>query len=202
MAEKKSEFVVNDKRKFTSEGELRPESHKESQPSQQPPAPPSIAKTEAPPPAPPPVPKAEAVPLSSGEGFGPPPPSAAEQQAQNDAYRDSGKQFEQAAFRGRTPQDYEMTFERLVASLYMTAMMQLGLIHEEGQQPAADLLGAKQTIDTIGLLQAKTKGNLTDQEQHLLQNCLYELRMGFVELTNTLARQAPPDMSASGGKRG
>jgi len=130
-----------------------------------------------------------------------PPPTAAEQRAQDDAYRDSGSKFERDTFRGRTPQDYEMNFERLVASLYMTAMMQLGLVHEEGQQPAPDLLGAKQTIDTIGLLQEKTKGNLTDQEQHLLQNCLYELRMGFVELTNALARQAPSDLSAPGGKR-
>jgi len=187
MAEKKTEFVVTDKRKFTSEGELRPETQGEERPAQKPPDPPAIPKTEA---APPPC----------DEPAGPPPPSTAEQQAQFNAYRDSGKQFEQTVSRGRTPQDYEMNFERLVASLYMTAMMQLGLIHEEGQQPAADLLGAKQTIDTIGLLQEKTKGNLTDQEQHLLQNCLYELRMGFVELTNALARQAPPDLSAPGGK--
>lgn len=190
MEEKKSTFVVSDKRKFTPEGELRPGTQTEEQPPQKPPAPPATASAKtgvAPPPA-------------EGRTV-PPPPSTAEQQAQSDAYRDSGKKFERAAFRGRTPQDYEMNFERLVASLYMTAMMQLGLIHEEGQQPAADLLGAKQTIDTIGVLQEKTKGNLTDQEQHLLQNCLYELRMGFVELTNALSRQPPPDLSAPGGKR-
>jgi hypothetical protein len=191
MAEKKTEFVVTDKRKFTPEGELRPEVQGDEQPAQKPPTPAAAAtpKTEAPKPA-----------LAS-EPAGPPPPSAAEQQVQSDAYRDSGKKFEQTAFRGRTPQDYEMNVERLVASLYMTAMMQLGLIHEEGQQPVADLLGAKQSIDTLALLQEKTKGNLTDQEQQLLQNCLYELRMGFVELTNALARQAPPDISAPGGKR-
>jgi hypothetical protein len=188
MAEKKTEFVVTDKRKFTPEGELRPEALEEERPAQKPPATPSSSKAEAPPP--------------SRESASPPPPSAAEQQAKKDAYRDSGKQVERAAFRGRTPQDYEMNFERLVASLYMSAMVQLGLMHEEGQQPAADLLSAKQTIDTLGVLQEKTKGNLTDQEQHLLQNCLYELRMGFVELTNALARQTPPDMPAPGGKRG
>ena len=189
MAEKKTEFVVTDKRKFTAEGELRPEAASEQPPAPQPPAasPATSAKTETAPPA-------------ASERAIPPPPTPAEQRAQDDAYRDSGKKFERAAFRGRAPQDYEMNFERLVASLYMTAMMQLGLVQEEGQQPAADLLGAKQTIDTIGLLQEKTKGNLTDQEQHLLQNCLYELRMGFVELTNALARQAPPDLSAPGGK--
>ena len=189
MAEKKTEFVVTDKRKFTSEGELRPEAESEQPPIPKPPAAPTFSG-----------PQTEAAPPPASERAVPPPPSAAEQQVQSDAYRDSGKKFERAAFRGHTPQDYEMNFERLVASLYMTAMMQLGLIHEEGQQPAADLLGAKQTIDTIGLLQDKTKGNLTEQEQHLLQNCLYELRMGFVELTNALARQAPPDLSAPGGK--
>jgi len=190
MAEKKSEFVVTDKRKFTSEGELRSEAQAEERSAPKPvEAPPAAVVPEkevaTPPPEMPPM---------------PPSPSAAEQRAQDDAYRNSGKQFERAAFRGHTPQDYEMTFERLVASLYMTAMMQLGLVHEEGQQPAGDLLGAKQTIDTLGLLQEKTKGNLTDPEQRLLQNCLYELRMGFVELTNALTRQAPPDVSAPGGK--
>jgi uncharacterized protein DUF1844 len=189
MIEKKSEFVVTDKRKFTSEGELRPETPGEERSAQRPPDPPPAA-----------VSKKEAAAPPADQPAVPPAPSAAEQQVQDNAYRDSGKQFERAAFRGRTPQDYEMTFERLVASLYMTAMMQMGLVHEEGQQPVADLLGAKQTIDTLGLLQEKTKGNLTDQEQHLLQNCLYELRMGFVELTNALARQAPPDLSAPGGK--
>ena len=192
MTEKKSEFVVTDKRKFTSEGELRPDAASEQPPAPKPPTPPT--------PPPQPSPKPEAAPPPVVDHSMPPPPTAAEQRAQDDAYRDSGKKFERAAFRGRTPQDYEMTFERLVASLYMTAMMQLGLVHEEGGPPAADLLGAKQTIDTIGVLQEKTKGNLTDQEQHLLQNCLYELRMGFVELTNALARQAPPDLTAPGGK--
>jgi len=195
MAEKKTEFVVTDKRKFTSEGELRREAEGEAQPAQQAAAPPSVPKAEAASPS-----SEHAAPPLSSEAGGPPPPSTAEQQAQDRAYRDSGKEFERTTFRGRTPQDYEMNFERLVASFYMTAMMQLGLVHEEGQQPVPDLLGAKQTIDTIGLLQEKTQGNLTDQEQHLLQNCLYELRMGFVELTNALARQAPPDLSASGGK--
>ena len=48
-----------------------------------------------------------------------------------------------------------------MASLYMTAMLQLGLMQEEGGQPRIDLIGARQTIDTLGLLAEKTKGNLT-----------------------------------------
>lgn len=184
MADQKQdkEFVVSDRRKFTAEGELRTDVR---------PEPASAAAAEKP--ADQAVEKgpAEGAPAATGSpspGAVPPPPSTAEQQAQHAAYRESGKQFEPSALGGRTPKDFEMTFERLVASLYMTAMMQLGLMQEEGRQPYADLLGAKQTIDTLGVIQDKTKGNLSESEQHLLQNCLYELRMAFVELTNALAR--------------
>jgi hypothetical protein len=39
---------------------------------------------------------------------------------------------------------------------------------------------AKQTIDMLGMLQEKTKGNLTDDEENLIKNVLYDLRMRFV----------------------
>jgi hypothetical protein len=87
-----------------------------------------------------------------------------------------------------------MTFERFLASLYMTAMLQLGMMHEQGQQPHIDIIGARQTIDTLSLLAEKTKGNLTAQEGNFLQNSLYELRMAYVEVTNALAR--PPQAGA------
>jgi hypothetical protein len=89
----------------------------------------------------------------------------------------------------------EMTFERFMASLYMTAMLQLGLMQEERGQPRIDLLGARQTVDTLGLLAEKTKGNLTPSEENFLQNCLYELRMAYVEVTNALAR--PPQVTGT-----
>jgi hypothetical protein len=69
-------------------------------------------------------------------------------------------------------------------------------MHEQGGQPRVDLIGARQTIDTLSLLSEKTKGNLTSVEQNFLQNCLYELRMAYVEVTNALAR--PPQAAASG----
>jgi hypothetical protein len=75
-------------------------------------------------------------------------------------------------------------------------MMQLGLMHEQGGQPGVDLLGARQTIDTLSMVSDKTKGNLTPKEQGFLQNCLYELRMAYVEVTNALAR--PPQAPGSG----
>jgi len=96
---------------------------------------------------------------------------------------------------GHSAKDLEITFERFLASLYMTGMLQLGLMHEQGGQPQLDLIGARQTIDTIALLSDKTKGNLTAKEQNFLQNALYELRMAYVEVTNAIARgpqQAPP----------
>lgn len=121
----------------------------------------------------------------------PAPPTAQEQQAQRDAYQKSSKDLDaRVELSGHSAKELEMTFERFVASLYMTAMLQLGLMHEEGGQPRIDLIGARQTIDTIGLLADKTKGNLTSREEGFVQNSLYELRMAYVEVTNSLAR--PP----------
>jgi hypothetical protein len=96
---------------------------------------------------------------------------------------------------GHSSKELEMTFERFMASLYMSAMLQMGLMHEQGGQPRVDLIGARQTIDTLSLLSEKTKGNLSSTEENFLQNCLYELRMAYVEVTNALAR--PPQNPAS-----
>ena len=83
-----------------------------------------------------------------------------------------------------------MTFEKFVASLYMTTLMQLGLAAPQGEKPTLDLVGARQTIDILGLLNDKTKGNLTAAEEGTLRNVLYELRMAYLEVTNLLAN--PP----------
>jgi hypothetical protein len=171
MPEKKQDsFTVTDRRLFTPEGDVR--SGAEEKPSSA--AEPSSAGGPAP-----------------GEPPVPPPPTVAEQQAQADAYRKSSKDLDtRVELSGHSAKELEMTFERFMASLYMTAMLQLGLMHEEGGQPRIDLIGARQTIDTLSLLSDKTKGNLTAAEENFLQNCLYELRMAYVEVTNALAR--PP----------
>ena len=90
-----------------------------------------------------------------------------------------------------------MTFERFLASLYMTAMLQMGLMRQPGAQPQIDIIGARQTIDTLSLVGEKTKGNLTTTEENFLQNSLYELRMAYVEVTNALAR--PPQTGPVAG---
>ncbi len=85
-----------------------------------------------------------------------------------------------------------------MASLYMTAMMQLGLMMEQGGSPQVDLIGARQTIDTLSMLGDKTKGNLSPKEQAFLQNALYELRMAYVEVTNALAHPPSPSTGTNG----
>jgi hypothetical protein len=75
----------------------------------------------------------------------------------------------------------------------MTSLMQLGLAAPQGAKPEVDLIGARQTIDTLALLQEKSKGNLTSAEENMLQNCLYELRMAYLEVTNLITR--PPQSS-------
>jgi len=101
---------------------------------------------------------------------------------------------------GHSAKDFEITFERFLASLYMTAMLQLGLMRQQSEQPRVDIIGARQTIDTLSLIAEKTKGNLTGVEQNFLQNSLYELRMAYVEVTNALAR--PPQAGPANGTTG
>jgi hypothetical protein len=175
MAEKKPDFVVSDRRKFTEEGELRNDIREESQPQAQ-----------------------SSQPMPAAEEQLPPTPTRAEQEAQHKQYRASNKKIDDMLAAGGhgKAEDFEMTLERLVQSLYVTAMLQLGLMHREGENPQPDIIGARQTIDTLGVLKEKTKGNLTKTEENLLQSVLFELRMAFLEITNAITR--PP--SAAGGK--
>ena len=91
-----------------------------------------------------------------------------------------------------------MSFDQLVQSVYMTAMMQLGAATHEGQQPQVDILGARQSIDMLAVLAEKTKGNLSPEETRLLDSALFELRMAFLEITQALARSAAAKAPATG----
>ena len=199
MAEKKQEqssFTVTDRRLFTSEGELRKEVAEESEPPKpaaSAPAPQSAPEKQSTAPAP--------APGADLDREMPPPPTSAEQEAQAAAYRKSSKDLDsEVELSGHSAKDLEMTFERFLASLYMTAMLQLGLMREQGGQPRIDIIGARQTIDTLSLIAEKTKGNLTPTESNFLQNSLYELRMAYVEVTNALAR--PPQPGPATGTSG
>ncbi len=76
----------------------------------------------------------------------------------------------------------EISFINLVFSLSTSVFIQLGEIQDPvTQQLDKNLPLAKQTIDLIGMLQEKTKGNLTSDEEKLLENILYDLRMRYVK---------------------
>jgi Domain of unknown function (DUF1844) len=199
--EKKADFVVTDRRLFSSDGELRQEvvedeerraeQEQERRESQQRANDERAAQSQ---PAPSPSPATVITPTDGPE---PEPPSAAEQQASADAYEKSARQMDDQLNRemrkqgqAQRAQDFEMTFEKFVASIYMSALVQLGLAAPPGEKPVVDLIGARQTIDTLAILQEKTKGNLTPAEANMLQNCLYELRMAYLEVTNLLTH--PP----------
>ena len=195
MADKKQDtgFKVTDRRLFTSEGELRNdavEAAQEPKPTTPAPAAPSSV-VEIPAPttkAPDTVTAAE-----PSDREMPTPPTAAEQDAQAAAYRKSSKVLDsEVELSGHSARDFEITFERFMASLYMTAMLQLGLMRQQDEQPRVDIIGARQTIDTLSLISEKTKGNLTPTEENFLQNSLYELRMAYVEVTNAIARPPQP----------
>jgi hypothetical protein len=202
MAQKRkedSEFKVSDKRLFTSEGELRDGADEPAAVAVAAAAPTPVAVAT-------PAQKLDSVsaadPGMAVESDVPEPPTASEQKAQQDAYQQSARDLdERVELSGHSARELEVSFERFMASLYMTAMMQMGMMHDQGGQPGIDLIGARQTIDTLGMIGDKTKGNLTPKEQGFLQNCLYELRMAYVEVTNALARppQTPGPITGTNG---
>ncbi|HTD53809.1 MAG TPA: DUF1844 domain-containing protein, partial [Silvibacterium sp.] len=83
-----------------------------------------------------------------------------------------------------------MSMEQIIQSMYLSAVVAMGAATEPGQKPHIDIIGARQSIDMLAVLQEKTRGNLTEKEQRLLQNALFELRMMFLDITNAIARQA------------
>ncbi len=77
----------------------------------------------------------------------------------------------------------EADFPSFLLSLATSALFHLGLVAdpETGERTEPNLELARHTIDTLALLEGKTRGNLTDEEAELLTNLLTELRMRFVE---------------------
>ena len=79
----------------------------------------------------------------------------------------------------------EINFEHFLLSLSTAALLHLGEIPDpETEKKKVDLAQAKQSIDILGVLHTKTKGNLTENEQTLLDSMLRELRMRFVQLSS------------------
>ena len=84
------------------------------------------------------------------------------------------------------------TFDFLVLSIRTQAEMQLGLMHfGEEEKPQPNLPLARHSIDLLSVLLEKTKGNLSMDEQRLLENSLTELRFRFVQVSDEVSRVSP-----------
>lgn len=190
MAEKKSEFQVVDKRKFTSEGEVRPDgeaqagelSNREELPkSAAPDAAADMQSQSAPPEA-------------------PPTHSDQDHAVGREAYA-AANQGMNSAFQAAGIRDFDISYERFMTQLYMTALYQLGMLRDESGPGRVDLIGARQTIDTMEMLMAKTKGNVTEAEARFVQDRLYELHMAYLEITQAVAH-ASTDPNAKPPQQG
>ena len=198
MRDKEPQFTVTDRRKFTAEGELREETASESS------APPAVAERAKPPASPQAAAATQAVhagldepdALAEDDEEIIPEPTAAESAQQRQDYHASARRLDDMFLKANPGQPAvpAMNFDRLVQSLYMTAAVQMGAGSAPNEQPRIDILGARQSIDMLTVLDEKTKGNLTEPEKRLLQNALFDLRMSFLEITNAIASSAqrPP----------
>ena len=210
MPDQPSGFTVTDRRKFTIEGDLREgASTAEETPAAPPKSEPLAAGAsklgpklvESASPVEKEVVNRNLEPLpTEDESLDyealPPEPTAAESAQQDADYRASSKKLDDMisqanpGARDSFGRGAEMNFDKLVQSIYMTAALQMGAGTQPGEQPRVDILGARQSIDMLSVLIEKTKGNLTDKEQRLLQNALFELRMMFMEITNAISSSA------------
>jgi len=208
MPEQNKPFVITDRRKFTLDGEPRPDadpSPEKVRPVVPPPDESSarVVERSAAESAPVefPIPEthatASAESTSSSEDLyddpNAPPPPTAEQMAQSKLAFDSTADRIDTAIRAANPgmeHAPPMSFERLVQSVYMTAIMQLGGATPQGQKPQVDLMGARQSIDMLTVIAEKTSGNLSVSEGQLLDSAVFELRLAFLDVTQALSRSA------------
>lgn len=194
MPETNKPFVVTDRRKFTKDGELRPDADPSPEREERVAAPvepvPAASEPQA----------AASSPEAAPEAEMPPAPTAEENDQARRAYEMTAERLDTAVRSANPGMDHPppMSFDQLVQSIYMTAMMQLGAATHEGQQPQVDILGARQSVDMLGVLAEKTKGNLSPEETRLLDSALFELRMAFLEITQALARSAAAKSPAAG----
>ena len=210
MPEGNKPFVVTDRRKFTMDGEVRPdadrpEEAKTPRPEQSAPAP--VAAPAAMPVAVETEPDQTESVLAAGGDAGEqelPAPTAEQMDQSKRAYEQTAERIE-TAIRATNPgmeHPPAMNFEQLVQSVYLTAIMQLGGATQEGEQPRVDLLGARSSIDMMTVLADKTSGNLGAKEQAFLDSALFELRMAFLEMTQALARSAQARQGGPGAPGG
>jgi hypothetical protein len=94
---------------------------------------------------------------------------------------------EQATPEAPRPELPRVDFTGLLLSLGNSALVHLGLVADpdQGEVSAPDLMLARNTIDTLEVLQEKTRGNLDGEEAKLLETLLAELRMHYVRISSS-----------------
>lgn len=123
-----------------------------------------------------PEPPSEAAPEPSPEPSAKPPPTEKPEAEETFSAEPESKSPQS---KGSLPAD----LSTLILSLATSAQLGMGLApHPESGAVHKNLDQAKHAIDLLAVIQEKTKGNLTEDEQRLLQAVLTELRMGFVEV--------------------
>lgn len=176
MSEQNKGYVIRDRRRFDAEGEAKThEEQEQGTPSARPhrDAPPSSE-------ARPPVARAEA-------------PRAAPSRAEAprvapDATRRDPPAGEPTPSKGRPPGAEAVDFSALVLSVATNAMMALGASSPDDRIPGGrpNLPAAAQNIEILLMLEEKTRGNLTQDELELIQSVLYDLRMQYVSIAQSM----------------
>jgi hypothetical protein len=96
---------------------------------------------------------------------------------------------------------FEAQFMQLVMGLHGSAWMMLGkVMNPMTQKMEKDLVGAKASIDTLMMLQAKTKGNLSKTEEDFLSNTIQQLQLNYIEETKSEAVKEEPKKEAQAKK--
>jgi hypothetical protein len=122
--------------------------------------------------------------------------------AQAQAEREKLAEEQKAAAEQPLP---DASFAELLNMLVMQAMAGFGaMATPDGQRIPPNMGIAKHFVDMLQVLSDKTQGNLTEEEQKILDQVLYELRMRYVEMATAAAGggQAPGGAAPSGGGEG
>jgi len=168
MDEQQSNFKVTDRRLFNADGSPREVPPEERPAPEKPKAEPATKGEETP-----------VQPIAASEPETPE-PEMSEPETVDADYEDREPTPEEVAA-ARDPASF-LNFLMSIASNAASAlgMMEHPVTHERG----VDLELGKHWIDVLGMLQKKTKGNLTPQEMQMLESLLADLRMQFVSLSN------------------
>ena len=103
-----------------------------------------------------------------------------------------------ASSKGDTPQLPEASFSMLVTTLAMQAGASLGQFPDPATgKPKIEKPLAKHYIDTLAVLEEKTKGNLDKEEADLINSTIHQLRMAFVTMPDSLPEEAPTEEKKS-----